>query len=469
MAKDVRPWTLQGLIDFECEVADGTPTPEAVRGEVVRAVRGLRGVEARRRGFLVWLAGVRTKDAGRRFIAALALVGSVLGIMAAMAGASAVVGMLDREKGGVPVSLFLAILVGGQWLLLVAAVVGWALRGKAAEGFSLLQTLLARAARRVAGDRKGVWWGRLMTEGGAARQVVLWRLARMAQAAGVAFNGGVMLGLGGLVMLRHVGFYWETTTEFAMHTVLEKVAGFLSIPWAAWWPGAVPDVAVIDATRWLPESELAPGPAAWWQFLLMVVLFWGLLPRAVLWVVSWRMEKLALARLDFQARSHRALWRDLAGSQRVETDDKPLDGVLVLDVGGTGLSEESLRAFLLRRLRVHPAAWHPVAVIDSGAESSAAEALANAPAGVVLVAEGWSLSPPRMSRLHARIREQGGAKVPVKFLVANVVGERGDRRPEAVTDEEKEVWEAFVDSLRDPEAEVFFYQELPVIGDDQEG
>ena len=110
------------------------------------------------------------------------------------------------------------------------------------------------------------------------------------------------------MLVRHVGFFWETTTEVAMHSLLEKLARFLSVPWAAWWPGAVPDAAVIDASRWLPGSDLPPGPAAWWQFLLMTTLVWGLLPRLVLWFVAWNAGRRALERLDFQvARPPRAV------------------------------------------------------------------------------------------------------------------------------------------------------------------
>jgi hypothetical protein len=240
---------------------------------------------------------------------------------------------------------------------------------------------------------------------------------------------------------------------------LETAVKILSAPWTAWWPEAVPTAAVIDASRWLPghAAGLAPGPSAWWEFLLMVTLVWGLLPRAILWLVAWNTGRGALGRLDFQGRAHRALWREITGTGRVETDEKPLDGVLVLDVGGSGLDEQTLRPFLLRRLRVHPAAWQPVAVLDSGAEELAARALAKAPAGVVLLAEGWSLSPPRMISLHARVRSAAGAETPVKFLVANV---GPDRQPTAATAEERREWTRFVDSLRDPAAEVFFFEEL---------
>jgi hypothetical protein len=322
-----------------------------------------------------------------------------------------------------------------------------------------VQALAGKLARRLAGDRDDRWWSNLMEGGGAPRAAVLWRLARLAQAAGIFFNIGILCGLAGLVMVKHVGFYWETTTEMTMQMTLQIAVGFLSAPWASFFPQAVPGGEVIFDSQWRPgiTTGLAPGPSAWWEFLLMATLVWGLLPRAVLWLVAWNAGRRALGRLDFQARAHRALWREITGTDRVETDEKPLDGVLVLDVGGSGLTESALRPFLLRRMRVHPAAWQPVAVLDSGSEELAARALANAPAGVVLLAEGWSLSPPRMVALHAKIRSASGQETPVKFLVANV---SADRLPVPATAGERREWTRFVDSLRDPAAEVFFFEEL---------
>lgn len=452
MAKDTGRWTLEDLIDFECEVAAATRTAPELREEVLAAARGLEGAAARRAGFRVWLAGVPGAADGAKFVSALGMVGSGLVLLMFLAGISGVLGMVDREKTGVHVVLFLTLLLGGQWLVLVLAGVAWTFRGRAADGFSAVQALLAGLARRLAGGRDAPWWGTLMHEGGAAREALLWRIARIAQAAGISFNLGLMSGLAGLVMLRHVGFFWETTTELAMHSLLEKLCRFLSLPWAAWWPSAVPDAAVIADSRWLPDRGLPPGPAEWWGFLLMSTLVWGMLPRLLLWFLAWNAGRRALGRLDFQARSHRSLWRDLTGTGRAETDDKPLDGVLVLDVGGSGMTQESLRPFLLRRLRVHPSAWLPVAVLDPGAEAEAARALAAAPAGVVLLAEGWSLSPARIAALHAKIRAITGPATPISFLIANC---GTDQTPQAPSPDEQREWERFVDSLRDPEAEVF--------------
>lgn len=447
-------WTLEELIDFTVEI-DASPrvTPES-RDVVRDAIRNLDGEAARRVGLRVWLSEVRSVSTGGKFVSALGITGVGVCLLLALAGVSGVLGMVDRERNGVHVTLFLAILLGGQWVVLLLALLAALARRRTAEGFSMVQSLLAKLARRFAGEPRSSWWTRLTNEGGAERRAILWRLARMAQAAGVAFNLGVLAGLAGLVLFRHIGFYWETTTELAMHDLLGKFTRVIASPWSAWWPEAVPGSAVIDATRWIPGSELPPGPAAWWRFLWMAVLVWGLVPRALLWMFSWRCERKALAELTFQSRPARALWRNLTIDGREASDDKPLDGVLVLDVGGCGLTEESLRPFLLRGLRVHPSSWHQVAVLDPGGERGVSEALGKAPAGVVLLAEGWALSPPRMKALHDRIRDRAGRETPMKYLVVNVGAGKG---PVSPSREELLEWERFVDALADPHAEVHAY------------
>lgn len=458
-SRDDAGWTLERLIDFEQALSGRAPASSGQRAAASDATRGIAGAAARRRGLKAWLDHSGRQTSGKRFTSALGIVTFGLAVVLFSAGVTGALGLLDHERSGINVTLFLAILIGVQWLVLVLAILSWLLRRRAAEGFSMIQSLAGRLARKIAGSREEDWWEDLMDVGGSARAALLWRLARLVQTAGIAFNLGILCGLTGLVLLRHVGFYWETTTELAMRTTLEKAVAGLSFPWASWWPGAVPGSALIQDTLWSPGPEriLAPGPAAWWEFLLAVTIFWGLLPRVILWLAAWRAGRKALESLDFQSRRHRALWRELTGTDRQETDEKPLDGVLVLDVGGSGMAEAALRPFLLRRLRVHPASWQSIAVLDAGAEAKAAQALAQAPAGVVLLAEGWSLSPPRMADLHRRIRATAGPDSPVKFLVAN---EGRNREPLAATADERREWAKFVDGLRDPSAEVYFYEPL---------
>ncbi len=133
--------------------------------------------------------------------------------------------------------------------------------------------------------------------------------------------------------------------------------------------------------------------ATWYPFLFAAIFVWGLLPRLILWMFAVYKERTALSSLDFQAKRHRELWREMMGTRRRDVSEAPLDGVLVLDVGGTGLGQDSLRGFLLRRLRVNPGEWHEVGVWDEKGEESAAISIRNAPAGVVLLGGGLGAFP----------------------------------------------------------------------------
>ncbi len=456
MPKGAGRWTLRDIVDFEAEIAEGRPATAETIARVREAACGRDDPAARRTGLRVWLDGIRETGTGAAFDSGCGAVGALLAAAAFLSGIGAVLGIRNPARGGVDVTLFVAVLIGGQWLLLSISAGAWLARRRAADGYSLVQSLIGKLARRFAGKSSDVWWKRMIGEGGQGRRALLWRLARMAQSAGIFFNLGVLGGLGGLVMLRHVGFYWETTTEEAMHALLGRVTGIVAAPWSAWLPGALPDAAVIAESRWVPGRGSGSGPAEWWRFLLMATLVWGLLPRLLLWVAAWMAERGALDALDFQARHHRALWRELTATGRDDAVDAPLDGVLVLDVGGSGFSESQLRPFLLRRMRVNPTAWHSVAVLDEGEEKAASEALRKAPAGLVFLTEGWALSPARMEALHAKARETAGPGLPIRFLVANP---GNDGKPSAPTAEERREWERFTDGLRDPETDVVFYSE----------
>ena len=170
MAKDAQSWSLADLIDFESETATAAhPSPE-LREAVVSASRGLDGASARRVGFRLWLDAVRSSSDGGKFMSALAMVGSGLALVMFLAGISGVLGLVDRAKSGIHVTLFLAILIGGQWLILALAAVAWLMRRRAADGFSAVQAIAGKLVRHLAGGRESPWWGRLMDGGGAARE-----------------------------------------------------------------------------------------------------------------------------------------------------------------------------------------------------------------------------------------------------------------------------------------------------------
>lgn len=451
MARDGGRWTLADLIDFEQAVATASLGPdETERRALVAAGPDKRAV------WRLWLEKRQesgTLRTGRRFLGSLRGVTFGLAVIMALLGGSTVLGLWERERGGINVGLFLALVLGTQWLVLLAALLAWIFHRRAGEAFSQVQGWMGALARRFSGEKDPEWWHRLM-EDAAARKAVLWRLARAVQTAGVAFNLGALAALAGLILFRNIGFFWETTTEFTMRAVLWQVTHILSAPWQWIDPLAVPDSMTLDATRWEPGEvgRLAPGPPEWWRFLLWSLVVWGMGPRWILRAVCRWQEGRALKALAFQSKHHRAAWREwFSAEQREEIHNRTADGALVIDVGGAGFSPDLLRPVLLQKLRVNPVAWERIGVLDAASETSAREALSRADAAIVLLAEGWALSPRQIEGVLARVGEVRGERRVILF-VANAAA--GAILPPSA--EERRTWESFVDGLKGSELELIF-------------
>ena len=452
-ARAVSNWRVAEVVGLEvaCLGAAGAPADVALRERVRAATAGLSGAAARRVGLRLWWQETGCgREAGRRFGQARSLVAALAGVVAAVAGAGVVTGIERAGGGAVHVVWFLALTLGVPWLFLFGALAGWlwAWRTGAATWLGRgVAWLLARWSG------SGRWW-----EGGAElRRLASATVVRLLQGTAVLYHAAAAAGLAGLVMFRHVRFYWESTTETAMQQALGWLVGVLATPWAAWWPQAVPDPGWIAASRRIPGRELAALGGPWWQFLLLALVGWGVAPRLLLWLAAHWGERRLLAGLGFQSPACRRVWRELTAVHRGEVTTGLADGALVIDLGGCNPDRETLRPFLLRSLRVNPTAWETLGVLDAGREESARRALAAAPAGVVLVAEAWALSPRELAAAVARVRAAAGADARIVVLAGNP-GPGGRLLPP--TPDERLQWGRAVDALGDPALELACYQEV---------
>jgi hypothetical protein len=140
-------------------------------------------------------------------------------------------------------------------------------------------------------------------------QVRKWLILQLSQVFAVAFNLGALMSCFYLVTVSDLAFGWSTTLEFqteSFHWLIQQLAW----PWRDWLGRAVPSLDLIEVTRFyrlnkgiLPNAiKLGAKDAAmlgqWWQFLLMAIIFYGLLPRLL---------TLAFARWRFKAALKKAL------------------------------------------------------------------------------------------------------------------------------------------------------------------
>lgn len=462
-------WTLADLADFEGLLAEEGAERGArriYRESVAKALpRDLQEGERRRRGLRLWLEKKRGEDVlvGQRLESGLRLAGLLVKVLALLVGFGVARGLLlELPSGGrgYNVWLFLGVTLGVQWLLLVGGGLGWLLfrrKGRLSWG----QEVMSLLGRKFAGSRVGTVWGRLLKMRSDGYGSVLgWRLASLTQLGAVWLNLGMVIGFMACLWFLKVNFYWESTLENLSKKQLVQVTEGLSLPWSwageQWAPG---EYGVERAALEVVENPLQ-APAAdprdpvsqrWMRFFVLALLVWGVLPRLVLYYCCYRREKRALAGLDFQEGRHRSLWREMAKVERTVVKTSQADGVVLLDVGGTGLAVEAVRPFLLQQLRVNPEAVHQMGVLDASKEKEAVAAMKEAERGVVIAVEGWSLSGPQMTENYRKVRAAIGESKPIRFLVLGTVAGEGLQE---VGETEMAEWVKFVDGLRDPAVEV---------------
>jgi hypothetical protein len=433
----MRGWKLQELIDFEVALAawDGSSRPDGVASE------GSRGGV-----FKVWLEAVGGKGPGRSWVASIGWAARLLGWLSLVAGFAAVWGCFDPRHEGVNVLLLLLGTLVVPWLFLMGSVVAWIF-------LPVRGGVIGQAIRLLAGRFAGKSGGEVLAriEGNPELAKALgWRVATKAQDVVADFHIGAVIGISAMVFFRKVGFFWETSTEAAMERALEVLVRVLSAPWAPFAPRFLPDIA---ATR--RDDAWAGGGQEWMMFLILALAFWGIVPRWLLGCLAQVQEWRTLREPAFQSPAHRKLWRVLTGVRRGGDPQGPADGALVIDLGGISPDREALRPFFLRHLRMNPVAWESLDVLDAGREAAARVALEKAPAGIILLAEGWSLAPRRMEETLKRVLDAAGGR----RLVVHVADFEKDGRPGGVKPDERAAWEAFADGQKGLEFELSIHEE----------
>lgn len=463
-------WQLADVLDLEARIAR-SERPVGARDRLLFArdirprLARLPQVEQRRAGLRLWLDSQRAPDyigPGAAWTRATRLLCRLLFIGMAISGGVLACGLCLADSQRVHVVIFIALTLWLPWSLFVVC---WLLRrlsGLDALGvgwlLSFIGRLLPDSDAQVDHLRRESMRSLAQTLRGsrAAAGALSARIGGLLQWGGLGFSLGVVLAFVATLMVFDVRFYWEATPQD--NGLMQGAVATMALPWSTLWPAAVPDTGDIQASRLRTgaATQRVPGGAvagAWWRFLLMSVLCWGVLPRLLLLVwFSWR-ERSSLRALDFQAPRHRALWRELTAIERGHTADAAADAALVLDVGGSGIDGAAIRGFMLRRLRLNPQATYYVSVLDETAEAAADRALGDSPAHVVFAVLDWSFAPRQAARLQQRVRALVGPGTPLTWLVIG-----GDtRQPGAPATDEHRRWTAFIDGLADPATEVVAY------------
>lgn len=127
-------------------------------------------------------------------------------------------------------------------------------------------------------------------------------MARVAHAGGLCFGLAGVATLLVLVIIQDLAFGWSTTLNTGAggyHQLLSALAW----PWHQLWPAAVPDLELVEATRFFRAGAGAgvANPALWGQWWPFVAMVW------LVYIVLPRLAGLGLAQLQLQVRAERAL------------------------------------------------------------------------------------------------------------------------------------------------------------------
>jgi len=131
-----------------------------------------------------------------------------------------------------------------------------------------------------------------------------WPVFILAQLFGIGFNLGIL----GATLLRVLGtdmaFGWQSTVQVSA-TAVHLIVKWMAAPWAGFVPPelAYPTLSQIEGSRLVLKDGIyhliTPDLVAWWPFLCFAVLAYGLLPRLLLFILGWQIQRHLLAKINF--------------------------------------------------------------------------------------------------------------------------------------------------------------------------
>lgn len=196
-----------------------------------------------------------------------AWLGLSLWIFSFLAGVSAAAALLRYEGLRlINISAYLGVLVGGQLLMLAALLLGSLFFRR--HLLFLQQSLLPTFIRQLPSPQSLPAWR--------------WHLFGMFQRAGTGFNLGVLLLSFWKVATYDLAFGWATTLNTGAESI-HRLVQTLALPWGGRF---APTLTQIEQSRIVLKAGLSQidsaSTAAWWPFLFLCVLVYGLLPRLLL-------------------------------------------------------------------------------------------------------------------------------------------------------------------------------------------
>jgi len=298
-----------------------------------------------------------------------------------------------------------------------------------------------------------------------------WLFSLWSQLFAFWFNVGLLLALFYLISFSDLAFAWSTTLDLD-NSSFHRLLNTLAWPWHSLFPDAVPSPELVEVSRYyrLDQGSLANGPEAaarlggWWPFLVAAVVCYGLLPRLLTLVLSWRrlqhhlgsaLTRLPgapelLARMNSPLISTAALRPETAAEIRLGNDSVVTQSAAyrlkcaVIDWCGAIENRDQLSTHL-QDMGIEPLEFLNAGGARSTAQDKAtvAELCKQVSEAVAVIAKAWE--PPLLEFLDflQEIRAQCGRRQPL--IVVLWGGSSG------VSEGDRDSWQLTLRQLRDPD------------------
>ncbi|MGI1678252.1 MAG: DUF2868 domain-containing protein [Cellvibrionaceae bacterium] len=228
---------------------------------------------------------------------AIALWMFVIGLFCGVIALSGLV-FVDAKQP-VNVLLFLTLFIGVQWVfLLLTLLVGTTAIFNLSsfhlpfENFNPAKLLFGRAVKQFSKTIRGT------DAASASMPIIAWEyfsdvirlsLLRWGQLFGVAFNLGALVAFFIILAFTDRNFGWSSTFNLNSESLF-SFFDLISTPWKTVFPVATITEDIVVNTRYqflqtTFSSSTIQSMRAWWPFLFAVIIFYGLLPRVILWLV----------------------------------------------------------------------------------------------------------------------------------------------------------------------------------------
>jgi len=192
-----------------------------------------------------------------------------------------------------------------------------------------------------------------------------WIVIKRSQLIALFFSLGLLVALLVVVATKDIAFAWSTTLQIDA-TSFHSFLNTLALPWRSWFPSAVPSLELIEKSQYfrlgdhLSEEMInnASKLGEWWKFLACATLFYAIILRFLMYLLSLLGLKVAVKKSLLNLEGVSTLLRDMNepiittnAQERVEENKTNAEGDLQtlqkLDasydmVQGWAMSEEQL-------------------------------------------------------------------------------------------------------------------------------